>query len=255
MERRSGGKVGGRSGLGHRWELAKQNRQSCTDAALALWYALSINPFVIFLGASPGGSPPPQARSLTIAFLTDCRRPRDAHPKLDVPDGRHHYWLRVRELGSAIIRARTRRPLLIPDAEALIGQLNLGTRQCGKAKNAPFDKRYCEWVPEAIMDDLRPSYVILLGLASRLTRPDSGFDPFQRCGIDWTNPDQSFAFNGYRRSKYRYRIWTRKRSDHRTVRFVLWPQHPSRAPMTKASVWTESGSEFILHSGIKTNED
>ena len=112
----------------------------------------SINPFVVFLGASPGGSPP----------ACEVREPYElptagvAHPKLYVCDGAH-YWDRVRALGSMVVQAHAPK-ISDPHAHALIGQLNLGTGQFGKVSDAPFEPEYCRWVPEVMLDYLRPSF-------------------------------------------------------------------------------------------------
>lgn len=211
----------------------------------------SINPFVIFLGPSPGNSPPVSddiheaPTPYTPYGLPTFAR---AHEGLYVRDTRK-YWDRVRKLGSMIVQARSPE-LSETQAHALIGQLNLGTGQFGKATDAPLDPRYCQWVPEVVLDYLRPSYVILLGLRALLGRPGTGFDPLNRLKIDWNNPDQCFPFTAHKTSQYTFRVWNRKRPDGKGIRFVQWPQHPSRAPMTKDSIWKESACEFILHAGV-----
>ena len=136
-----------------------------------------------------------------------------------------------------------------PKAHALLGQLNLGTGQFGDANEAPFESEYCRWVPDVLLDLLRPSYVILLGLRSTLGSR-TGFDPTNRLRIDWKRPDQVFSFSAYKGANYSFRIWNRTRSDGKAMRFVQWPQHPSRAPMTNGGLWRESAHEFIakVHS-------
>lgn len=203
----------------------------------------SINPFVLFLGPSPGNSP---SSDDTEREAYDLPTAGKAHLKLYYLD-RRRYWDRVRELGKLIVRAHAP-GMGEKDTHALLGQLNLGTGQFGDAKNAPFEQAYCRWVPQAIVEHLRPSYVILLGLSSGLTQAHGGgFDPSNDLKIDWNAPDHSFPFEAYKDKQFRFRIWNRKRSDGKIVRFVMWPQHPGRAPMTKDDLWTESGHEFIRH--------
>jgi hypothetical protein len=103
---------------------------------------------------------------------------------------------------------------------------------------------YYRWVPDAILDHLRPSCAILLGLKSILTG-SGNFDPANRLGINWRKPDESFPFIGYARAKYSFRVWHRMRPDGKRIQFVLWPQHPSRAPMTNPNRWRESVREFV----------
>ena len=190
------------------------------------------------------------AKSLTKpALLTNCRQPGQP-TRMFVEDGKN-YWHRARELGTIIVQAHA--PTL-SDTEAcgLLGQLNLGTGQFGKAKNAPFEADYCRWVPDAILDHLRPSYVIMLGLADLLSKSGHGFDPAGRLGINWNKPEDWFPFAAYEKSNYRFRLWRRARPDGGTVRFVLWPQHPSQAPMTNRNLWRESAREFIAHIGSES---
>jgi hypothetical protein len=206
----------------------------------------SINPFVVFLGPSPGNSPPADwvTRGGCQAYSLPCAG--NPHPNLYVSDTKK-YWVRVRQLGSHIIQARAV-GISESDSHALIGQLNLGTGHFGEAKNAPFESEYCRWVPDAILDYLRPSYVVLLGMRSRLGRTGSGFDPMNRLEINWAKPDDCFSFAACKVSKFVFRIWNRKRPDGKLIRVVMWPQHPRRPPMTKDQMWLEAAREFIFHA-------
>lgn len=168
------------------------------------------------------------------------------HPKLFYPDPKH-YWVRVRELSSIIIKGHAS-GMSDGDAYALIGQLNLGTGLYGEARNARLEKDYCRWVPEALTNFLKPCYVILLGLKSILPQASNDVDgPCSPLGIDWKQPENDFPFRAYAQSNYRFRAWKRRRSDDKAVTIVIWPQHPSRAPMTNADIWRESGREFIRY--------
>jgi hypothetical protein len=211
----------------------------------------SINPFVVFLGASPGGSPPaddPMHESANAYALPTAGTP---HGGLYCRDTRN-YWSRVREIGALIIRSHVP-TMALSDTHSLLGQLNLGTGQFGAARNVPFEPEYCRWVPDVILDHLRPSYVILLGMLGRLSQSGSGFDPLKRLGIDWRKPERSIPFTSYKAQHLKFRIWTRKRPDDKDIRFVLWPQHPSRAPMTDNTLWVESAREFMVHARLGKN--
>ncbi|HVW85881.1 MAG TPA: hypothetical protein VHB50_14425 [Bryobacteraceae bacterium] len=209
----------------------------------------SINPFVVFVGPSPGNSPPRHNPIHQAGMPYPLPTAGDAHPGLYVPDTRR-YWHRVRNLGALLIRSHAAE-ISEPEAHALTGQLNLGIGHFGKAKAAPLEPDYCRWVPETLLGQLKPAIVILVGLASLLTRNQSrDSDPLSRLGIDWAAPEEEFPFAPYERAQYRYRMWTRRRSDGRKIRFVLWPQHPSRAPMTNDEIWLESGREFVRRIGL-----
>jgi len=204
-----------------------------------------VNPFVVFLGASPGDTPAPGDRNYKERKPYGLPTAGVRHPGLDYQDP-GHYWDRVRELGSMIVQGHSHR-MSKSDTLALVGQLNLGTGAFGQAKNAPLEPDYCRWVPEVVLDYFRPSYLILLGLTSILTKPNP-FDPCNRLRIDWNQPEINFPFKGYERKQYQFRAWKRKRSDGKTINIVLWPQHPSRPPMKGSpSIWRESGREFVQH--------
>jgi hypothetical protein len=160
----------------------------------------SINPFVVFLGPSPGNSPAPGDADYS-------RRPPYAmptagvpHPKLDYrdPEG---YWDRVRELGSMVVQAHS--PRMSESATlALIGQLNLGTGAFGQAKNAPLEPDYCRCVPEVVLDYLKPSYLILLGLGS--IYPDATmprFRSFKSLGHRLESAGGGISFQGIQIAK------------------------------------------------------
>ena len=210
----------------------------------------SINPFVVFLGKSPGNSPAAGDADYLVRPPYALPTAGVRHPKLDCSDARG-YWVRVRELGSVIVK-RYAPAMSEQDAHALIGQLNLGTGAFGQAKEAPLEKDYCRWVPDVLMDYLKPCYLILVGL-NGLKKSNGEFDPCNRLRIDWNRPEVEFPFVAYTPSQYRFRLWKRKRSDGRTMNIVMWPQHPCRAPMTNSRTWQESGREFIRHpwAGIR----
>jgi hypothetical protein len=204
----------------------------------------SVNPFVVFLGPSPGNSP----IAGDAAYVT--REPQ-ALPTAGVPyPGIYYrdpkrYFERIRELGTNIVRHHAPR-ISDQDAHALLGQLNLGTGAFGEAANAPLDPVYCRWVPDLLLDHLRPVYVVLLGLATILTGAVGRlFDPANRLNIDWKKPDLTFDFASYEAAHYRYRIWRRRATHGQPIHLVLWPQHPSRSPMTNAEHWRQSGVEFL----------
>jgi len=204
----------------------------------------SINPFVIFLGISPGNSSPTGA-PVDVNHNSYCLPTAgEAHPGLDFED-RAGYWDRVRALGAMIVQAHAPQIVKQSDCDALVGQLNLGTGQFGRASQAPFEKDYCSWVPDVILDHLRPRYVILLGLTGRLKNADGKmFDPHGRLKIPWAKPERSYSFQAGSRN-YKFQVWDRPKVDRKSLRVVLWPQHPSRPPMTKDQVWQESGREFV----------
>ena len=204
----------------------------------------AVNPYVVFLGASPGNSPVAGDSGYLTRESYELPTAGIPHPGIYYPDLRH-YFDRIRELGQIIIQSRAP-GLTEPQTHALLGQLNLGTGGFGLAANAPLEQQYCKWVPSVLLDFLRPSYVILLGLSGHLKGPNAKlFDPLNRLGIDFRKrPDAEFSFEANSRSQYGFRLWRRPRTDSKPITFVLWPQHPSRAPMTDVRYWRQAGEEF-----------
>jgi hypothetical protein len=97
-----------------------------------------------------------------------------------------------------------------------------------------------------LKDHLKPRFVILLGTKAKLEGTEGSlFDPDKVFGINWKRPDTTVSFQGYTSKTYSYRIWNQKRADQKQIHFVMWPQHPSRAPMTNLDVWEASGREFV----------
>jgi hypothetical protein len=203
-----------------------------------------INPFVLFLGASPGNAPDPRDTCLNTSKGYPLPTAGKPHCGLYYRDGTG-YWERIRLAGTIIVQGHSPR-MRGDDALALIGQLNLGTGMFGQAKNAALEPAYCRWVPDVVMDHLKPRYLILLGLASKLMR-SSEFDPLRRLSIDWSKPEMEPPFQAYSAKQYQFRAWAREKPDGKTMTVVLWPQHPSRPPMKDLEIWKESAREFVQY--------
>ena len=225
-------------------DLAQQMGATAPMQPWPYGMSTSVNPFVVFLGPSPGNSPV----SGDADYFT--RKPNEL-PTAGVPfPGIYYadpkrYFERIRELGTSIVRHHAPR-LADREAHALLGQLNLGVGAFGQAANALLEPAYCRWVPDILLDYLRPAYVVMLGLSTILTGSDGRlFDPSHRLRINWRQPDLCFPFEAYSAKRYKYRIWRRQGTHGRAITFILWPQHPSRAPMTNASLWQQSGEEFL----------
>ncbi len=203
----------------------------------------SINPYVVFLGPSPGNSPPVDDSIGAKIEPYDAPTVGRPHPGIYCRDTRN-YWGNVRDLGRRVICASASSSLDDYHADTLIGHLNLGTTRSGQAANAQLQREYLLWVPSLILNDLRPVFVIMLGLSTILRKGDSGFAPDVLPRIDWSQPDHCVPFTAWTQSRYNFSIWTRTRPDGQPIHFVAWPQHPGRAPMTDPKMWRASADEF-----------
>jgi hypothetical protein len=222
--------------------------QLTADAPMKPWpYGMptSANPFLLFLGPSPGADDD----SVACAERNPYAPPTVGVPHPGVYFPTLHYT-KIRELAEIIIHAQAP-GLRNDDAHALIGHLNLGTGAFGSAKNAQVEPAYGEWVPDIILDRLRPRYVLMLGMKDIILKPltaGRGFDPRGRLNVNWNRPDLDLPFRSYTQKSFRFRIWTRNRSAGYAIHFVAWPNHPKRAPMTSAEVWRASGTEFAEYA-------
>ena len=205
----------------------------------------AVNPYVVFLGPSSGNSPV----SGDPDFLS--RRPNDM-PTAGVPvrglDGSYNdprrYFEKIRKLGVRIIQSLAP-SMTSKDATGLLGQLNLSTSAHGKAREVVLDPSYCRWVPEVLIEHLRPAFVVMLGLSSIL-KGDGGrlLATGGKVSVDWKKPEVQFPFMACTDTQYSYRIWKRLRSDGKSILFVQWPQHPGKPPMTIDGIWQRSAEEF-----------
>jgi len=112
----------------------------------------SINPLIVTLGASPGGSPSGE----------DCDKPKAPtagvrHPGTKYNDGKH-YWDKVRFLVRRLLM--TKGAIDEDDAYALFGNMNLDYCQSGDASKVQFKPDFGRWVLETIRDDYRPRLLI-----------------------------------------------------------------------------------------------
>lgn len=111
----------------------------------------SINPLIVTLGPSPGGSPSGE----------DWDKPQaptagDRHPGTKYNDGKG-YWDKVRFLVTRLLV--TRGAIDEDDAHALFGNMNLDFHQSGDASRVQLKRDFGRWVLETIRDDFRPSVV------------------------------------------------------------------------------------------------
>lgn len=204
----------------------------------------TVNPFLVILGPSPGNSP-----AKGDVDIDPKPTVGKAHPGFFYPDTKK-YWERARELSAGLIQAYA--PGLTPDGcYALSGQMNLSVNESGQASNVNIEPEYAKWVPELIVNLLRPRLVVLLGLLGLMKNNRDLQDAFASSGampIDWKRPDRELPFRGYiGRQQYVYRIWKLSRPDGADMTVISWPNHPSRSPMTNAAVWRASIDEAVQY--------
>lgn len=218
--------------------------EGCPVAVWPYGNATSINPLLVTLGPSPGGSPD---RRLPDPAGKPLRLPTAGvrHPHTAYEDDKG-FWRKVRWLARIVVQAGTTSS---EDSYALFGNMNLDPNRSGQAGNVRIDPAFAEWVLRTIRDKLRPRFVICLGLKRKpeaVKLLSQAFD-----GFDAARPHAEHRLQCYRRSRYVFQEWDCTGSHGDRMKLVLWPQHPSRSPFTNLDIWRDACREFAdRHRGL-----
>ena len=204
--------------------------------------ATSINPLLVTLGPSPGGSPnlsAPDPAGNPLELPTAGVR----HPHTNYEDGKN-YWGKIRRLAHTVVQSGTTSR---EDSYALFGNMNLDPSRSGQASNVRIDERFARWVLRTIRDGLRPRFLIGFGLKGK---PETMELLAQVFKIDAVKP-QEYPLAGYQEKRLVFREWNCEGSAGNSIKLVLWPQHPSRAPFTNPEIWRNACQEFVdRHHGL-----
>ena len=221
-------------------DLALIHEYLCEGCPVPVWppaNATSINPMLITLGVSPGASPNlshADPSGNTLKLPTAGIR----HPHTHYQDTRG-YWRKVRLLASTVLHTETSSD---EDTYALFGNMNLSIESSGNQRDVQIDPIFAEWVLRTIRDKLRPKYLVCLGLKSSeeakglLSRVFKEFNSHQ--------PQATFRLECYKKKRYEFQEWDCEGDSGNQVKLVFWPQHPSRAPLTRDSMWAAACQEF-----------
>ena len=224
-------------------ELGSLHRELCQGCPVEPWpygNATTVNPLLITLGASPGGSPSlddPGVRPLTLP-PAGVR-----HPHTSYEDGRG-YWRKIRLLARTLLMVGSATEA---DAYALFGNMNLSPGRSGKASDVNVEERFAEWVVQTIRDRLRPRILVCLGLKTHRAGPgralatllDRSFDDFRA-----DRPHVAHAFE-HGAKRYEFLEWDVTGPLGNAIKVVHWPQHPSRVPFGAFEVWERACREFV----------
>ena len=204
--------------------------------------ATSINPLLVTLGPSPGGSPDrsvPDQAGKPLALPTAGVM----HPHTNYEDGKN-YWRKICWLARTILQAGTTSS---EDSYALFGNMNLDSSRSGRASDVCIDERFGRWVLHTIRDGLRPRFLVCFGLKSK---PEAMELLAQAFRIDVLTP-REHPLACYERKRLVFREWDCEGTAGNPIKLVLWPQHPSRAPFTNIEIWRNACHEFAYrHRGL-----
>ncbi len=229
-------------------EVRQIQEFTAAEAPMRPWpfgMATVANPYIVFLGPSPGNSPAsddpddvPQAIST----------PTVGHPheRMDYKDSAG-YWDAIRAATKIAVRAKSPQ-LSDRDCISLMGKMNLGVGQFGTATKEVLEDEYLQWTPRVIATRLRPKFLVIVGMKT-LLKQDKAFQRTigQGLGVDFTNPDLTepftYADSKGKTKKLNYQLWAAEWHSEVNVRatVVLWPQHPSRPPFkSNPTAWENS---------------
>ena len=218
--------------------LSTVHENLCRDCPVPPWpygNATSINPLLVTLGPSPGGSPnrtDPDLAEKPLELPTAGVR----HPHTTYLDGKN-YWRKIRQLARTIVQAGTTSS---EDSYALFGNMNLDPGRSGRASDVRIDEQFGKWVLRTIRDGLRPRFLVCLGLNGK---PEALELLQQAFGIDAATPLEH-PLDCYKEKRLVFREWDCAGSGGNPIKLVLWPQHPSRAPFTNLEIWYSACREF-----------
>lgn len=225
--------------------LSEVHEELCSGCPVPPWpygNATSINPLLVTLGPSPGGSPNvsvPDLAGKPLELPTAGVR----HPHTNYEDGKN-YWRKIRGLARTVVQAGT---TSCEDSYALFGNMNLDPSRSGQASKVGIDERFARWVLRTIRDGLRPRFLIGLGLIGKPEVMELLARAFK---IDAVKP-QEHALACYQARRLIFREWDCEGSAGNPIKLVLWPQHPSRAPFTNLEIWRNACQEFVdRHHGL-----
>ena len=203
----------------------------------------SINPSVVVLGASPGNSPDPltvgtsssEARSYSLPTLGA------PHPGLFYADNRK-FFVKIRLLICGIME-NLYGISDEKDALSLGGLMNLDTGEYGNAVDVPYNDELVSWVLRKSTEEMKPRFLICLGLWGERRRVLTGIDK----SLNSYSPDAAFPFLSGALSEYNFRVWVLKNEGRKPTFIVFWPNHPSRPPFTNDELWKKSIADFALY--------
>jgi hypothetical protein len=221
--------------------------QGCPQARWPYGCNTSINPWVVFLGPSPGNSPEAGDQNFSGAregVWPTAGTPVHAFGEYHDPKG---FFVKLRQLAISIVSAASRGKLAGRDALALAGMMNLDSGASGEASQVVASPKFAEWVVNATFRRLRPRWVIGLGLKGFLQKNPAIERIVSSVGASTgiRQVAQEFPFRGYSQKAYKFEIRPVAAAPGMRQHFVFFPQHPSRAPMTNAEVWQKAVDEFV----------
>lgn len=208
----------------------------------------SINPWMVFLGPSPGTSP--AAGDSNYKIQKGSPPTAGSPPESMVYSDSHGFFDRLRSLTLAVVGAEASESISSSDSIALAAMMNLDSGASGEANKVQIDTEFASWSIDVTIRRLKPRYVVGVGLSGFLKKPEHRW----LCELMGTyvgaafNPNRApimAPLQAYPQKRYMFRAWPLENGGANPQHLILLPQHPSRAPMTSPTVWADTVQEFI----------
>jgi len=214
----------------------------------------SIDPKLVLVGVSYGNAPNREAEEAR----KEARRTGGDYfysaPCVIKPDNSHfcypdstRYWDKLRHLSESFFKRHWPWPSITENqAISLTTHLNLGTGSAGSATRLDVEEPYVRWVSRLLNEIHSPDLVILFGYRILQNNEvylwwnhDSGLP------VNWRRPDKTHGFSSYTKGHLTFREWSVRNSNRHLMRLVIWPNHPSRPPLSDWSIWENSVNQYM----------
>ena len=216
---------------------------SCPVAKWPRTMPASIDPKLVLIGVSPGGS---QNKDVNEdEFISEPSVHKSEKSNFFYPD-KNNYWKKIRLITYRYFNSHE--DIKLKDALSLTSHFNLGTKLTGKASKKAVDDEIIKWVSYLLNKVHKPDQLILFGLKNILQDPDKSKQWNHKEGlkINWSSAQRITPLNSYKSVNYKFREWTVTNELKHTFNVTLWPNHPSRPPFSKNfEMWSKAVNEFL----------
>ena len=208
-------------------------------------FPAAINPKLILIGVSPGGSPNEEVDENKYLGYPSVFKPVDTDnlpvTNFMYPD-KNGYWDKLRYLIKHYFPELSER-----EALSLSTHYNLGTDATGNPSDEDVDEDIIRWVSKLLNKVHKPDLVILFGLKGILQHDyrNAQWNHEEGLRINWNRPHYEILLQEYSDSRYHFRGWEVINDLDHKFNVVLWPNHPSRVPFGTDKIWQDSVKNYL----------
>ena len=225
-------------------EVKERSEELIKSCPLDEWHRTmpaSIDPKLVLIGVSPGGSP--DKSTADKEFLSKPSARKTGKSNFYYKDGRN-YWTKLRYLVNNYFDEIVDEL----DSLSLTSHFNLGTEQSGRGTKEKVEEDLTRWISGLLNNKHNPDLVVLFGLKNILQDPEISnyWNHEDGLTINWQRPHLQMLFKSCDERRYHFRVWETTNSQGHSMKVVLWPNHPSKHPFTyDMDMWESSVDQFI----------